>query len=97
MASVEEARWRLPEAEGLYDPSLEHDACGVGFIVNISGKKSHDILERANLLSVRLTHRGAEGAEESLGDGAGVMLGVPDEFYRKELRYGKNTSTEIQI
>lgn len=79
--------WRLPSAEGLYDPSLEHDACGVGFIVNISGQASHKVLQRARTLSVRLTHRGAEGAEANLGDGAGVMMGIPKGFYRQQLKY----------
>ena len=78
--------WRLPAAEGLYDPGLEHDACGVGFLVRIDGGSCHEIIGRAATLSRRLTHRGAEGAEANLGDGAGVMVGMPTEFYQKQLR-----------
>ena len=78
--------WRLPEADGLYDPANEHDACGVGFIVNIDGIPSHNIMKDATKLTNRMKHRGAESADNDTGDGAGVMVAMPHTFYEKELR-----------
>jgi len=63
--------WALPRAEGLYDPSLEKDACGVGFIVNVDGRRNHKVLQDASKLSMRMEHRGASGADNTTGDGAG--------------------------
>ena len=77
--------WRLPEADGLYDSANEHDACGVGFIVNIDGIPSHNILKDATKLTTRMHHRGAESADNDTGDGAGVMVAMPHSFYVKEL------------
>ena len=62
----------LPEAQGLYDASREHDACGVGFVAHIKGKKSHAIVEQGLLILKNLTHRGAVGADPKASDGAGV-------------------------
>jgi glutamate synthase (NADPH) large chain len=71
-------------AQGLYDPRYEHDACGVGFVVHIKGHKSHAIVSQALELLVNLLHRGACGCEANTGDGAGVLLQMPDRFLRKE-------------
>ncbi|HEX7012274.1 MAG TPA: glutamate synthase large subunit [Steroidobacteraceae bacterium] len=70
----------LPPRQGLYDPAFEHDACGVGFVVDIKGRKSHRILEQALEVLTNLNHRGACGAEPDTGDGAGVLLQMPHEF-----------------
>ena len=72
----------MPEAQGLYDPANEHDACGVGFLVNIKGKKSHDLVLRGVDILCNLTHRGAVGADPLDGDGAGLMIQTPDAYYR---------------
>ncbi|MCI0668217.1 MAG: glutamate synthase large subunit [Methylococcaceae bacterium] len=74
----------LPERQGLYDPNNEHDACGVGFIVHIKGRKSHRIVDQGLELLRNLTHRGAVGADPLAGDGAGVLIQIPDEFIRAE-------------
>ena len=66
--------------QGLYDPSYEHDACGVGMLVNIHGEKSHDIIESALKVLENMRHRGAEGADNKTGDGAGILLQIPHEF-----------------
>jgi glutamate synthase (ferredoxin) len=73
-----------PEAQGLYDPRNEHDACGVGFIVNIRGEKSHQLVLDAQQILVNLQHRGACGCEDNTGDGAGIMLQVPHKFLLKK-------------
>ena len=78
--------WRLPKAEGLYDPTYERDACGVGFIVHIDGSTSHKVLQDAEELSRRMVHRGACSADNDSGDGAGVLIGMPHSFYAKKLR-----------
>jgi glutamate synthase (NADPH/NADH) large chain len=72
----------LPEAKGLYDPRFEHDACGVGFVVDVTGAKSHDIVATALGALCNLDHRGASGAEVNTGDGAGILIQVPDAFFR---------------
>ena len=80
-----------PRKQGLYDPQFEHDNCGVGFVVNINGEKSHSIVEQGLAVLSRLSHRGAVGADPKTGDGAGILLQIPHEFYAKELklpRYG---------
>jgi glutamate synthase domain-containing protein 2/glutamate synthase domain-containing protein 1/glutamate synthase domain-containing protein 3 len=74
----------LPPAEGLYDPQFEKDACGVGFVASIKGEKSHDIIDRALGVLCNLTHRGATGSDANTGDGAGILMQLPDEFLRKE-------------
>ncbi|MDZ4098332.1 MAG: glutamate synthase subunit alpha, partial [Methylophilaceae bacterium] len=73
-----------PEAQGLYNPRREHDACGVGFIANIKGKKSHDIVRQGLQILANLTHRGATGYDPKLGDGAGILIQMPDAFMRQE-------------
>jgi len=72
-----------PGKEGLYDFANEHDACGVGFVVNINGEKSHTIIEQGIEVLVRLSHRGALGGDNKTGDGAGLLFQIPDEFFRK--------------
>src|SRR5713226_7875203 len=72
-----------PPAAGLYDPRHEHDACGVGFVVDIKGRKSHDIVRKSLQVLMNLAHRGACGCEVNTGDGAGILLQVPDKFLRK--------------
>ncbi|MBP6342465.1 MAG: glutamate synthase large subunit [Candidatus Omnitrophica bacterium] len=74
----------LPEKQGLYDPAFEHDSCGVGFIANIKGKKSHEIVRQALQILENLSHRGACGCDPLTGDGAGIMFQMPDAFLRKE-------------
>lgn len=74
---------QLPRKQGLYDPRFEHDACGVGFIVHKTGKKSHEIVEQALTILLNLDHRGACGAEKNTGDGAGILCQIPDRFLRK--------------
>ena len=72
----------LPAKQGLYDPQNEHDACGVGFVCNFKGLKSHDILRKGLSILERLTHRGAVGADPLAGDGAGILIQMPDRFLR---------------
>ncbi|TIO33962.1 glutamate synthase large subunit [Mesorhizobium sp.] len=72
-------------AHGLYDPRNEHDACGVGFIVNMKGVKSHQIVKDGLAVLENLTHRGAVGADPLVGDGAGVLVQLPDRFFREEM------------
>ena len=71
---------RQPKQMGLYNAAYEHDACGVGMLVNIHGEKSHDIVESALKVLENMRHRGAEGADNKTGDGAGIMLQIPHEF-----------------
>ena len=78
--------WTYPAADGLYDPSLEKDACGVGFIVHIDGRVSHSVLESGQELSRRMTHRGACSADNDSGDGAGALLGIPHSFYQSRVK-----------
>ncbi len=73
----------LPPKQGLYDPQFEHDACGVGFVVNIKGHKSHQLVQQGLTILRNLTHRGACGAEPNTGDGAGILLQMPDAFLRQ--------------
>ena len=72
----------FPEKQGLYDPSFERDACGVGFVAHIKGVASHQIMEDAYFLNSRMDHRGGCGFEENTGDGAGVLTSIPDQFFR---------------
>ncbi len=73
----------LTPKQGLYDPQFEHDACGVGFIVQMKGKQSHAIVEQGLTILENLEHRGAVGAEENTGDGAGILLQIPHKFIQK--------------
>jgi glutamate synthase (NADPH/NADH) large chain len=72
----------VPGKQGLYDPRNEHDSCGVGFVANIKGRKSHDIIERGLKILVNLDHRGAVGADPLVGDGAGCLIQMPDALLR---------------
>jgi glutamate synthase (ferredoxin) len=73
---------QTPAKQGLYDPRFEHDACGVGFVANIKGKQSHQIVRQALTVLINLDHRGACGCEANTGDGAGILLQMPDSFLR---------------
>ena len=73
-----------PERQGLYDPANEHDSCGVGFVVNFKGAKSHSIVEQGLRILQNLEHRGAVGADELAGDGSGILIQIPDAFFREE-------------
>src|SRR5262249_48544498 len=73
-----------PERQGLYDPRFEHDACGVGFVCNIDGRASHEIIQRGLQVLVNLTHRGATGADAETGDGAGILMQIPHAFLERE-------------
>ncbi|MGZ5399463.1 MAG: glutamate synthase subunit alpha, partial [Nocardioides sp.] len=74
------------QAEGLYDPRFEHDACGVAFVATLTGEPSHDIVAKALTALRNLDHRGAAGAEVNSGDGAGILMQVPDAFLREATR-----------
>ena len=71
--------------QGLYDPSNERDSCGVGFVAHIKGAKSHAIVEQGLTILKNLTHRGAVGWDPKLSDGAGILIQIPDRFYREEM------------
>lgn len=72
----------FPSKQGLYDPENEKDSCGVGFVASIKGDKTHDIVKKGLQVLVNLTHRGAVGSEPKTGDGAGILVQIPDEFLR---------------
>src|SRR6478752_3628929 len=72
-----------PGPLALYDPRNEHDACGVGFVVDIKGRKSHAVIDKGLQILVNLLHRGACGCEANTGDGAGILVQLPDRFLRK--------------
>ena len=71
-----------PAANGLYDPRFEHDACGVSFVVDMHGRRTHNLVQLALESLCNLDHRGAKGSEENTGDGAGILLQVPHEFFQ---------------
>ena len=74
-----------PQKHGLYDPQNEHDACGVGFVAHIKGKKTHEIVTQGLKILENLDHRGAVGADPLMGDGAGILIQIPDQLYREEM------------
>ncbi len=74
----------LPAPQGLYRPQDEHDGCGVGFVVNIEGRKSHDIVMKGVQILINLTHRGACGCDPETGDGAGILIQIPHSFFERE-------------
>ena len=74
---------------GLYDPSFEHDACGVGFLAHLRGQASHDVIDRGLRALERMEHRGATGAESNTGDGAGILIQIPHELFAKECAAGR--------
>jgi glutamate synthase (NADPH/NADH) large chain len=73
-----ESSRRPPPRQGLYDPANEHDACGLGFIAHIKGQKTHAIITQGLSILKNLTHRGATGADPLQGDGAGILIQLPD-------------------
>jgi len=75
----------LAASQGMYQRELEHDACGVGFVAHIKGKKSHKIIEQGLQILLNLDHRGAVGADPLMGDGAGLLAQIPDQFFREEM------------
>ena len=82
--AINQSRITAPTKQGLYDPQFEHDACGLGFVVNIKGKKSHQLVSDALQILVNLDHRGACGCEPNTGDGAGILIQVPHDFFAAE-------------
>src|ERR1039457_4133991 len=73
-----------PPAQGLYHPAQEHDACGIGFVANVRGQKSHEIIEKGIQVLLNLAHRGACGCDPETGDGAGILLQIPHQFFVRE-------------
>ncbi|MGR6429293.1 glutamate synthase large subunit [Rhizobium sp. PAMB 3174] len=82
---MREAARGLPPKQGLYDPINEHDACGVGFVAHMKGQKSHQVVKDGLFMLENLTHRGAVGADPLMGDGAGILVQIPDRFFREEM------------
>ena len=83
---MEQARTRFPRSNpngGVYDADYEHDSCGVGFVVDMKGRQSHAIIEQALTVLGNLLHRGACGCEENTGDGAGILIQMPELFLRE--------------
>ena len=78
-----------PEAQGLYHPRHEHDACGIGFVVQMKNRKTHDIIEKGLSILCNLEHRGAVGADPKAGDGCGILIQMPDEFLRAVTGIGR--------
>ena len=76
----------MPPAQGLYRPELEHDSCGVGFVVNLKGQRTHQIVTDGLTALENLNHRGASGSEANTGDGAGILVQMPHEFFASECR-----------
>jgi glutamate synthase (NADPH/NADH) large chain len=76
----------FPQPQGLYNPAYEHDACGVGFVANIKGTKSHSIIEQGLTILRNLNHRGAVGADPKASDGAGILIQIPDRFLREAMK-----------
>src|SRR5262245_25701830 len=74
----------LPPKQGLYDPQFERDSCGVGFVANIDGTRSNRIMRQALEVLLNLSHRGACGCDPETGDGAGILLQIPHEFFSRE-------------
>ncbi|MBV9613672.1 MAG: glutamate synthase subunit alpha, partial [Acidobacteriaceae bacterium] len=77
---------QLPPPQGLYHPAHEHDACGIGFVVNVNGTASHEIVLKGLEILVNLQHRGACGCDSETGDGAGILIQIPHEFFARETR-----------
>jgi glutamate synthase (NADPH) large chain len=73
----------VPAKQGLYDPQFEHDSCGVGFVVDVHGRKSNEIIRKALQVLINMLHRGAKGSEANTGDGAGILIQIPDGFLRR--------------
>ena len=75
------------QKQGLYDPIHEHDACGIGFVANINGEKNHSIIQEGITILCNLEHRGAVGGDQKTGDGAGMLMQIPDKFFRKSIDF----------
>ncbi|HUX43385.1 MAG TPA: glutamate synthase large subunit, partial [Terracidiphilus sp.] len=78
------SRRQIPKSQGLYHPSNEHDACGMGLVASIRGDKSHDIIRKGLEVLINLTHRGAAGCDPETGDGAGILIQIPHVFFARE-------------
>ncbi|UOQ47704.1 glutamate synthase large subunit [Gracilibacillus caseinilyticus] len=76
----------LPEAQGLYHPDYEHDACGIGLYAHIKGKQTHEIVKKGLDMLCKLEHRGGQGADPLTGDGSGLMVQIPDSYFRRECK-----------
>ena len=87
----------LPPKQGLYDPANEHDACGVGFVAHIKGEKSHEIVRQGLTILERLHHRGAVGADPRAGDGAGLLMQMPDAFFRAVVEFELPSEGEYAV
>ncbi|MDJ1133880.1 glutamate synthase large subunit [Streptomyces iconiensis] len=88
MRAVPTADWAAhPAKQGMYDPRYEHDACGVGFVATLTGEASHDLVEKALTVLRNLEHRGATGSDPDTGDGAGILVQVPDAFLRENVPF----------
>ncbi|MFR3685076.1 MAG: hypothetical protein ACLTXM_08565, partial [Enterococcus sp.] len=77
---------QVTEAPTMYDPSFEKDACGMGFIAQMEGKASHQLVRHALTMLERMNHRGGTGAEPETGDGAGILATIPDKFFQREAK-----------
>lgn len=77
---------QMEKAQGLYRPEFEHDACGIGLYAHIKGEATHDIVKKGLSMLCKLDHRGGQGSDPLTGDGAGLMVQIPDTFFRKELK-----------
>ena len=74
----------FPKKQGLYDPAYEKDSCGVGFVMNMKGEKSHEIIFQGLEILKKLEHRGACGSDKLTGDGAGILIQIPDAFFQEQ-------------
>ncbi|SAI66354.1 glutamate synthase [NADPH] large chain [Bordetella ansorpii] len=83
--TIDATRIGIPAAQGMYHPTNEHDACGVGFVAHIKGRKSHSIIQQGLKILENLDHRGAVGADKLMGDGAGILIQIPDALYRDQM------------
>jgi len=79
-----DCRLSTPQPQGLYHPRNEHDACGMGLVANIRGEKSHEIVRKGLEVLINLTHRGAAGCDPETGDGAGILIQIPHEFFARD-------------
>lgn len=75
---------QTPAPQGLYLPEFEHEACGIGMVANINGKKTHNIVQNAINMLCNMEHRGGQSADTSTGDGAGILTQIPDRFFQKQ-------------
>ena len=83
MTSNQSRHYGFPPKQGLYDSRFEKDACGIGFVANIKGSKSHDIIQQGLQVLRNLHHRGAQGCDPCTGDGAGILMQISHEFFRR--------------